>query len=250
MQQDIVEFTEGDSRYLAPEVMQGVVSTKADVFSLGVSILEVACHVDVPKGGDLWHQLRSGGEFPDPSDKSKYILLQHVACMRNIWTFYVTILIIYYCGIWYITNSHRSAAMPRSLYNVVKMMLIPDPLLRPEIKDIMRLREVRRATLKRNLRFWMAYLEEHFFYGFLNKIWKYCVFFVTSYVFFIKRPPPPIRIVDRSTTPEPLPNREREIPPTIVLNDNSFSDGKVHILTFYLLFFIYARIAIICLFHR
>ena len=46
-------------------------STKADVFSLGLTILEVACHVDLPKGGDLWHRLRSG-ELPDPCDKREY----------------------------------------------------------------------------------------------------------------------------------------------------------------------------------
>jgi len=69
-QRDISEFTEGDSRYLAPEVMQGVVTTKADVFSLGLTILEIACHVDLPKGGTLWHQLRNG-ELPEPSNRSK-----------------------------------------------------------------------------------------------------------------------------------------------------------------------------------
>jgi membrane-associated tyrosine/threonine-specific cdc2-inhibitory kinase len=62
---DVVEFIEGDSRYLAPEVMQGTISTKADVFSLGLTLLEVACTVDLPKGGELWHSLRNG-ELPDP----------------------------------------------------------------------------------------------------------------------------------------------------------------------------------------
>jgi membrane-associated tyrosine/threonine-specific cdc2-inhibitory kinase len=72
------EFTEGDSRYLAPEVMQGVASTKADVFSLGLTILEISCNVDLPKGGNLWHQLRNG-ELPsfqaEPSNRRKKILL-------------------------------------------------------------------------------------------------------------------------------------------------------------------------------
>lgn len=60
-----MEYTEGDSRYLAPEVMQGTVSTKADVFSLGLTLLEIVCTVDLPKCGELWHKLRRA-ELPDP----------------------------------------------------------------------------------------------------------------------------------------------------------------------------------------
>ena len=40
--------------------------TKAcDVFSLGVSLLELATDLDLPKSGQLWHDLRCRG--PDPS---------------------------------------------------------------------------------------------------------------------------------------------------------------------------------------
>lgn len=66
------EYTEGDSRYLAPEVMQGTVSTKADVFSLGMTILEISCHVDLPTGGELWHKLRQGGPLPLSPEASKF----------------------------------------------------------------------------------------------------------------------------------------------------------------------------------
>jgi len=50
--------------------MQGVVTTKADVFSLGLTILEIACHVDLPKGGSLWHHLRQD-KLPEPCNLSK-----------------------------------------------------------------------------------------------------------------------------------------------------------------------------------
>lgn len=46
--------------------MQGVVSTKADVFSIGLTILEIVCNIDLPKGGQLWHTLRSGQNLPEP----------------------------------------------------------------------------------------------------------------------------------------------------------------------------------------
>ncbi|KAL4617777.1 membrane-associated tyrosine- and threonine-specific cdc2-inhibitory kinase-like [Arapaima gigas] len=51
---------EGDPRYMAPELLRGEYSTAADVFSLGVSILELACNIEVPKGGDGWQELRRG----------------------------------------------------------------------------------------------------------------------------------------------------------------------------------------------
>ncbi|KAJ8245904.1 hypothetical protein GJAV_G00261540 [Gymnothorax javanicus] len=51
---------EGDPRYMAPELLRGEYTPAADVFSLGVSILELACNVEVPKGGDGWQQLRQG----------------------------------------------------------------------------------------------------------------------------------------------------------------------------------------------
>ena len=52
-------------RYLAAEVLTERKFTKAaDIFALGVTILELATDLDLPKHGHLWHQLRQTG--PDP----------------------------------------------------------------------------------------------------------------------------------------------------------------------------------------
>ena len=51
--------------YLAPEVLSGTFSKACDIFSLGVTLLELATDMDLPNGGQLWHDLRSRG--PDPS---------------------------------------------------------------------------------------------------------------------------------------------------------------------------------------
>ncbi|CAB4058458.1 PKMYT [Lepeophtheirus salmonis] len=56
---------EGDPKYLATEVLARNYSKAADIFSLGVTMLEVACDLDLPKQGALWHKLRNDG--PDPS---------------------------------------------------------------------------------------------------------------------------------------------------------------------------------------
>ena len=52
---------EGDSTYLAPEVLQrGEYSTKADMFSLGCILVEVLSGCLLPAQGPEWHALREG----------------------------------------------------------------------------------------------------------------------------------------------------------------------------------------------
>ncbi|XP_049419565.1 membrane-associated tyrosine- and threonine-specific cdc2-inhibitory kinase [Epinephelus fuscoguttatus] len=54
------DIQEGDPRYMAPELLRGEYGPAADVFSLGVSILELACNMEIPNGGQCWQQLRQG----------------------------------------------------------------------------------------------------------------------------------------------------------------------------------------------
>lgn len=54
----------GDSKYMASEILEGTYTKACDVFSLGVTILELATDLDLPNGGYLWHALREEG--PDP----------------------------------------------------------------------------------------------------------------------------------------------------------------------------------------
>ncbi|EIW62905.1 uncharacterized protein TRAVEDRAFT_141457 [Trametes versicolor FP-101664 SS1] len=49
---------EGDKLYLAPEVLQGRYGKAADVFSLGMTMLEAASNIVVPDQGEGWHRLR------------------------------------------------------------------------------------------------------------------------------------------------------------------------------------------------
>ena len=67
---DTNHSVEGDPRYLATEVLESRTFSKAaDIFSLGVTILELACDLDLPKYGTLWHKLRDEG--PSPSLTAK-----------------------------------------------------------------------------------------------------------------------------------------------------------------------------------
>ena len=49
---------------MASEILEGTYTKACDVFSLGVTILELATDLDLPNGGYLWHALREEG--PDP----------------------------------------------------------------------------------------------------------------------------------------------------------------------------------------
>lgn len=51
---------EGDKYYMAAEVLEGEVTTSADVFSLGLLALELFSNIELPAFGDGWHELRDG----------------------------------------------------------------------------------------------------------------------------------------------------------------------------------------------
>lgn len=70
---------EGDRIYIAPEVLEGFYSSAADVFSLGLIVLEMAANVVLPENGSAWQQLRIGElcnvTFPPHiSDSLKYLI--------------------------------------------------------------------------------------------------------------------------------------------------------------------------------
>lgn len=59
---------EGDREYIAPEIIsECIYDFKADIFSLGLMIVEIAANVVLPDNGNAWHKLRSG----DLSDAGK-----------------------------------------------------------------------------------------------------------------------------------------------------------------------------------
>eukprot|EP00118_Oscarella_pearsei_P006872 m.32075 g.32075 ORF g.32075 m.32075 type:complete len:287 (+) comp31594_c0_seq2:925-1785(+) len=61
---NVHEAQDGDPKYLAPELLQNQFDKSADVFSLGMTLLELSCDIDLPNSGQAWHVLRSG-HIPD-----------------------------------------------------------------------------------------------------------------------------------------------------------------------------------------
>ena len=58
---------EGDREYMAPEMLKGRAGCPADVFSLGLMVLEMAGNVVLPDNGPTWIALRSGDLSEVPS---------------------------------------------------------------------------------------------------------------------------------------------------------------------------------------
>ncbi|KAJ1666286.1 mitosis inhibitor protein kinase swe1 [Coemansia sp. RSA 1646] len=91
---------EGDREYMAPEVLRGVYTKAADVFSLGMMLLEITADIVLPDNGVDWHKLREGC-FDDQS----FVDLPY---------------------------SH-------DLVETIKLMLHPDPAGRPSLAQILSL---------------------------------------------------------------------------------------------------------------
>ena len=57
------DLVEGDERYIAKEIFHfshnNEVDTRCDVFSLGMTLLELIAKIDLPYNGTLWHEFRS-----------------------------------------------------------------------------------------------------------------------------------------------------------------------------------------------
>ena len=57
------DIVEGDARYISKELFHfkknTKINSKVDVFSLGLSILEIIAKIELPYNGNLWHELRN-----------------------------------------------------------------------------------------------------------------------------------------------------------------------------------------------
>jgi membrane-associated tyrosine/threonine-specific cdc2-inhibitory kinase len=106
----------GEGRYLAPELLSGDLFSKAaDVFSLGITVLEVAVDLDVPFTGALFEALRSVDRQRLP-DK----LMER-------------------------------AGLSDDLVQIIRDMLRPDPRKRPTVDDLLSRPAVQKVAVERKL---------------------------------------------------------------------------------------------------
>ena len=58
---------EGDREYIGPEILMGRYDKPADIFALGLIMLEIAGNVELPDNGVSWQKLRNGDMSDVPS---------------------------------------------------------------------------------------------------------------------------------------------------------------------------------------
>ena len=58
---------EGDREYIGPEILKGQYDKPADIFALGLIMLETAGNVELPDNGVSWQKLRNGDMSDVPS---------------------------------------------------------------------------------------------------------------------------------------------------------------------------------------
>lgn len=58
---------EGDREYIGPEILEGKYDKPADIFALGLIMLETAGNVELPDNGASWQKLRNGDMSDVPS---------------------------------------------------------------------------------------------------------------------------------------------------------------------------------------
>ncbi|KAG4305684.1 hypothetical protein PORY_000594 [Pneumocystis oryctolagi] len=115
---------EGDREYIAPEVLSSQQYDKpADIFSLGLVILEVAANIVLPQNGLSWQKLRSG----DLSDAPRLSSSKITSFASE--------------SISHEQSEHRYIGHGGLDY-IVKQMLAPEPLDRPTAKQILKTKEV------------------------------------------------------------------------------------------------------------
>jgi serine/threonine protein kinase len=83
LSKELTEDREGDRNYLAPEILEGHYGKAADIFSLGLVILEMTANVDLPETGEAYHKLRQCdfSDVPFDLETTSTVLIELIQSM-------------------------------------------------------------------------------------------------------------------------------------------------------------------------
>ena len=74
---------EGDRNYIAPETLNGLYGKPADVFSLGLIMIEITANCVLPEGGDAWQKLRRGDLSDVPFEDTSNEMISLIRVMLD-----------------------------------------------------------------------------------------------------------------------------------------------------------------------
>lgn len=128
---------EGDREYIAPEIIsKHEYSYAADIFSVGLIMVEVAANVVLPDNGTPWQKLRSGdltdaGKLSSGELDSKSPVIDQLMKKIDMWTPY-----------WFYDGKS-------TLDKLVSWMINPNPKIRPDCQTILNTWECGLVELRR-----------------------------------------------------------------------------------------------------
>lgn len=115
---------EGDREYLCPEALgEGAIGREADVFSLGIMVLEAALNVVLPSNGDGWVKLRND----DFSDLAEHYIARAREDAKLV-------------------ADDGRPVVSDNLLSCIKGMMAPDPAKRWTVDDVRGMKEMKAAT--------------------------------------------------------------------------------------------------------
>lgn len=105
--------------------------------SLGVTILELACNIEVPNGGEGWQQLRQGCLPSEFTSGQIHLLFSFHILLCPLFLFSKTVF--------------SFAGLSSELQSVLRMMLNPEPSERPTVSQLLGLPSVWKYRWKRRV---------------------------------------------------------------------------------------------------
>lgn len=163
---------EGDREYIGPEILMGRYDKPADVFALGLIMLETAGNVELPDNGASWQKLRSGdmsdvpsltwssedskilrdasgNPLADEEEEDAEVILSHDECVVSESPASKVTCMVRRGELLHPPSFMTDPSDEQSLDGIVRWMIAPDPDKRPIIDAILQTKGVQWAEGRR-----------------------------------------------------------------------------------------------------
>lgn len=120
--------------------MQNVFTKAADIFSLGITVLELASKLELPKNGYLWRKLRDGNLPANFLPRKPWVSMNLIyTSIHNVHPQYLFDYIFKYPD------------LSIDLQNVIKLMMHPRWEQRPDVDTLLAVPQIKKILRRRRL---------------------------------------------------------------------------------------------------